>query len=88
MNSARRAELYRRMLIVAGFFLLIGVVIVVKMVALQTTPGVEGLPDTESRSFEPQRGSVFDANGYLLAVSTTVYDLAAMPKSITDTLGT
>jgi len=76
------------MLAVGAFFLLIGVIIVLKIASLQATPVVQASPDTDTRSFAPQRGSIFDANGYLLAVSTTVYDLAALPESITDTVGT
>jgi cell division protein FtsI/penicillin-binding protein 2 len=77
------------MLAVGAFFLLIGGLAVAKLASLQGLPAVQALPESdESRSFEPQRGSIFDAHGYLLAVSTTVYDLAALPANITDTLST
>ena len=88
MNSARRAQLYSRMLAVGALCLLIAVGSVVKVAFLQASPGVKPPPGVDDVSFEPQRGSIFDANGYLLAVSTMVYDLAAMPQSITDAVGT
>ena len=88
MNSARQAQLYRRMLALGAAFLLMGAIIVVKIASLQAMPAAQVSPETDSRSFDPQRGSIFDANGYLLAVSTTVYDLAALPERITDTVGT
>jgi len=75
----------RRMFALAAFLLMIAAAAMGRLAYLQLRqplgPGTDG---EGTQEFEPKRGSIYDANGYLLAVSTTVYDIAAMPSKIAD----
>jgi cell division protein FtsI/penicillin-binding protein 2 len=85
MDVARQTQFYRRMFALAAFLLMIAAAAIAHLVYLQLRlPPVSPPDDRGTQNFEPKRGSIYDRHGYLLAVSTTVYDVAALPNIISD----
>jgi cell division protein FtsI/penicillin-binding protein 2 len=85
MNAARQAQFYRRMFALAAFLLMFTAAAMGRLAYLQLRlPRVSPPDDRGTASFQPKRGSIYDSHGYLLAVSTTVYDIAALPSLIRD----
>lgn len=84
-DAARATQFYRRMFALAAFLLMIAAAAMGRLAYLQVRqPIVSVADDRGTEQFQPRRGSIYDAHGYLLAVSTTVYDIAAMPGSVRD----
>jgi cell division protein FtsI/penicillin-binding protein 2 len=81
--SAREVEYYRRMFFLAAALLGVTAVAVFQLASLQLQRPPRPPPRTEA-TFEPVRGNIYDRNGYLLAVATTVYDIAALPGQVKD----
>jgi cell division protein FtsI (penicillin-binding protein 3) len=85
MDVERQTQVYRRMFALAAFLLMIAAVAIGRLAYLQLRlPLVSPPDDRGTQNSEAKRGSVFDRNGYLLAVSTTVYDVAAFPQKVSD----
>jgi cell division protein FtsI (penicillin-binding protein 3) len=85
MDAARQTQLYRRMFALAAFWLMIAVAAVIHLAHLQLgLPPISPTDDRGTQNFKPDRGSIYDCHGYLLAVSTTVYDVGALPNLIQD----
>ena len=78
-------QLYRRTLAVATILLSVVVIVVLRLGYWQIeSPPPVSAGGSEQESFSPQRGNIYDTHGYLLAVATTVYDIGATPRNITD----
>jgi cell division protein FtsI (penicillin-binding protein 3) len=85
MDVARQAQFYRRMFALAAFLLMVAAAAIGRLTYLQLRlPPVSPPDDRGAQNFEPKRGSIYDRHGYLLAVSTTVYDVGALPNIISD----
>jgi cell division protein FtsI (penicillin-binding protein 3) len=85
VDVARQTQLYRRMFALAAFLIMIAAVAVLHLADLQLgLPPISPPDDRGTENFEPRRGSIYDRHGYLLAVSTTVYDVAALPNKVGD----
>lgn len=89
MTATREAQFYRRMFATAALLLMVVAAAMGRLAYLQITAPPPPLPgERGTGTFVPQRGSIYDSHGYLLAVSATVYDIGACPAKITDTLTT
>lgn len=85
MNAARQTQFYRRMFALAAFLLMIAAAAIGRLAYMQLRlPPISPTDDRGTQNFEPKRGSIYDCHGYILAVSTTVYDIAALPQIISD----
>jgi len=85
MNVARQEQFYRRMFALAAFLLMFTAVAVGHLAYVQLRlPQLVPEDYRGTEDFEPKRGSIYDSHGYLLAVSTSVYDIGAVPAQIDD----
>jgi cell division protein FtsI/penicillin-binding protein 2 len=85
MDVTKQTQVYRRMFALAAFLLMIAAAAIGRLAYLQLRlPPISPTDDRGTQNFEPKRGSIYDRNGYLLALSATVYDVGALPSSISD----
>ncbi len=85
MSVTRQTQSYRRMFALAASLLMVTAVSIGKLAYLQLRlPPFTPLDDRGTQDFDPKRGNIFDSNGYLLAVSATVYDIGAVPYLVKD----
>lgn len=86
-NLGRSSKIVMRGLIVISIFLVIGLFVVIKLFKLQVLDYdfyqenvIEQL--TVETNVNPMRGTIYDANGKILATNKTVWILYVCPKSI------
>lgn len=85
MSSTGQTQSFRRMLLLALSFLMVITISMGKLVYLQLRlPPFTPDDDRGTLNFGPKRGNIYDRNGYLLAVSATVYDIGALPYLVKD----
>jgi cell division protein FtsI/penicillin-binding protein 2 len=85
MDSARQNQTYRRMATLAVFLAVFALIVILRLAYLQLwLPPYSPVDDRGTRNVAPRRGSIYDSNGYLLAVSTTVYDVGVLPRQASD----
>lgn len=85
MEAARQVQYYRRMFLLAAVLAMVTAAVIGRLAYLQLRlPPISTTDERGMQSFEPKRGSIYDRHGYLLAVSTTIYDIGALPNLISD----
>jgi len=85
MNTARQDRLDRRRFALGAFLLILAAAAIGRLAYLQVRlPQVVPVDNRGTENFQPKRGSIYDSHGYLLAASSTVYDIGATPYQIED----
>lgn len=85
MDSSRQNQTHRRMATLAVGLAVCTLIVILRLVYLQLwLPPVTVIDDRGTQNVAPRRGSIYDSNGYLLAVSTTVYDVGVLPRQVSD----
>lgn len=76
-----------RYLIVSILFGLVGLIVLVQIVRIQTNPAIQelvGRSDIMVQYYYPPRGEIYDRNGRLLAGNVTVYEVGVSLEYVTD----
>src|SRR5512135_2448424 len=85
-----KTPFYQRYLFIGGVFVVIGIAIIVQMLRIQHSEVAAELLKqadmygVESRMIYPERGSIYDRWGHLLAGNETVYEVGADLQSVKD----
>ena len=85
-----KTPFYQRYMVIGGIFILIGIAIVVQMLRIQHSEVAAELLKqadmygVESRMVYPERGSIFDRWGHLLAGNETVYEVGVDLAQVSD----
>ncbi|MCB8927096.1 MAG: penicillin-binding protein 2 [Ardenticatenaceae bacterium] len=83
MNSSQK----RRMWIVVGILIFAALIIVGRLVAFQVVQGPEWAERAGDEILvvaKPERGSIFDRNGSILAANTADYQIGVSPRLVTE----
>ncbi|HVN54294.1 MAG TPA: penicillin-binding protein 2 [Anaerolineaceae bacterium] len=85
-----KTPFFQRYLLIASIFLVIGIAIIIQMVRIQHSEAAAALLKqadmygVETRTIYPERGSIFDRQGHLLAGNETVYEVGVDLAQVTD----
>lgn len=87
MSASTDDQFYRRMFALGIIVLGVAAVTVGRLVywVLKPPPWPPAPPPSQEETFLPERGNIYDCNGYLLSVAHTFSDIEAAPNIVTDT---